>query len=81
MALNFLAYLMPNRSAPNPPIESPEINNSDVLQKGENQMVTFNQDGNSIQFKASSIFDYKTLLLKSPNDIIKNHQIIFRFFI
>lgn len=28
------------------------VNNSDVLKKGENQMIVFNQDGNTIQFKA-----------------------------
>ncbi|MBU3012180.1 pirin family protein [Polaribacter vadi] len=28
------------------------VNNSDILKKGENQMIVFNQDGNTIQFKA-----------------------------
>ncbi|QNM86835.1 pirin family protein [Polaribacter pectinis] len=38
------------------------VNNSEVLQKGENQMITFNQDGNFIQFKAKK---QSTLLILS----------------
>jgi redox-sensitive bicupin YhaK (pirin superfamily) len=28
------------------------VNNSEILKKGEHQMITFNQDGNTIQFEA-----------------------------
>ena len=28
------------------------VNNSEILKKGEHQMITFNQDGNTIEFKA-----------------------------
>ena len=38
------------------------VNNSDVLKKGENQMVTFNHDGNTIQFEAK---ENSTLLILS----------------
>ena len=38
------------------------VNGSETLQKGENQMVTFNQDGNTIQFEAKSA---STLLILS----------------
>ena len=38
------------------------VNNSEILKKGENQMITFNQDGNFIQFKAKQ---QSTLLILS----------------
>ncbi|WP_405568227.1 pirin family protein [Polaribacter sp. Asnod6-C07] len=38
------------------------VNNSDVLKKGENQMITFNQDGNTIKFDAKK---ESTLLILS----------------
>jgi hypothetical protein len=42
------------------------VNTSDVLKKGENQMIVFNQDGNSIQFKAKA---KSTLLILSGEPI------------
>jgi redox-sensitive bicupin YhaK (pirin superfamily) len=42
------------------------VNNSEVLQKGENQMVTFNQDGNCIQFEAKTA---STILILSGEPI------------
>ncbi|PQJ77968.1 pirin family protein [Polaribacter porphyrae] len=38
------------------------VNNSDVLKKGENQMIIFNQDGNTIQFEVK---ENSTLLILS----------------
>ncbi|QOD60781.1 pirin family protein [Polaribacter haliotis] len=38
------------------------VNNSEILKKGENQMITFNQDGNFIQFEAKK---QSTLLIIS----------------
>tara|TARA_R110002126_G_scaffold274775_1_gene420001 strand:+ start:24976 stop:25845 length:870 start_codon:yes stop_codon:yes gene_type:complete len=42
------------------------VNGTEVLKKGENQMVTFNQDGNTIQFEAKSA---STLLILSGEPI------------
>jgi quercetin 2,3-dioxygenase len=42
------------------------VNGSETLQKGENQMVTFNQDGNTIKFEAKSA---STLLILSGEPI------------
>ena len=42
------------------------VNNSEVLIKGENQMITFNQDGNYIQFEAK---EKSTLLILSGEPI------------
>lgn len=42
------------------------VNNTEVLQKGEHQMVTFNQDGNTIQFEAKTA---STLLILSGEPI------------
>jgi hypothetical protein len=42
------------------------VNTSDVLKKGENQMIVFNQDGNSIQFKTKA---KSTLLILSGEPI------------
>ena len=42
------------------------VNNSEVLKKGNKQMVTFNQDGNTIQFKAKTP---STLLILSGEPI------------
>jgi len=42
------------------------VQNSEVLKKGENQMITFNQDGNTIQFEAKMA---STLLILSGTPI------------
>jgi redox-sensitive bicupin YhaK (pirin superfamily) len=42
------------------------INNSDVLKKGENQMITFHQDGTTIQFEAKK---QSTILILSGEPI------------
>ena len=42
------------------------VNDLEVLQKGKNQMITFNQDGNTIQFEANSP---STLLILSGEPI------------
>jgi redox-sensitive bicupin YhaK (pirin superfamily) len=42
------------------------VNNSDVLRKGENQMITFHQDGTSIQFEAKK---QSTILILSGEPI------------
>ena len=42
------------------------VNDSTVLQKGENQMIVFNQDGNSIQFEAKTA---STILILSGEPI------------
>jgi hypothetical protein len=42
------------------------VNNTDVLKKGENQMIVFNQDGNTIQFEAKQ---KSTLLILSGEPI------------
>lgn len=42
------------------------VNNSEILKKGENQMITFNQDGNTIQFESK---EGSTLLILSGEPI------------
>ena len=42
------------------------VNDSEVLKKGENQMIVFNQDGNSIQFEAKTA---STILILSGEPI------------
>lgn len=42
------------------------VNDLEVLKKGENQMITFNQDGNSIKFEAK---DQSTILILSGEPI------------
>ena len=42
------------------------VNDAEVLQKGENQMIVFNQDGNSIQFEAKKA---STILILSGEPI------------
>ncbi len=42
------------------------VNNSVIIKKGENQMLTFNQDGNAVQFEAKSS---STLLILSGEPI------------
>ena len=44
------------------------VNDSTVLKKGENQMIVFNQDGNSIQFEAKTI---STILILSGEPILE----------
>lgn len=44
------------------------VNNTNVLQKGENQMIVFNQDGNSIQFEAKTA---STILILSGEPILE----------
>ncbi|OAD44763.1 pirin family protein [Polaribacter atrinae] len=49
------------------------INNSEVLKKGENQMVTFHQDGNTIQFEAQKESTILILSGKPINEKIKQY--------
>ena len=44
------------------------VNDTTVLQKGENQMIVFNQDGNSIQFEAKTA---STILILSGEPILE----------
>ncbi|WP_341222316.1 pirin family protein [Polaribacter atrinae] len=49
------------------------VNNSEVLKKGENQMVTFHQDGNTIQFEAQKESAILILSGKPINEKIKQY--------
>ena len=44
------------------------VNDTQVLKKGENQMIVFNQDGNSIQFEAKTT---STILILSGEPILE----------
>jgi redox-sensitive bicupin YhaK (pirin superfamily) len=44
------------------------VNDTEVLKKGENQMIVFNQDGNSIQFEAKTT---STILILSGEPILE----------
>ena len=44
------------------------VNDTKVLKKGENQMIVFNQDGNSIHFKAKTT---STILILSGEPILE----------